>query len=216
VIDLYAKKLEDQFLCILGGFLEESSHDYSRTLSNEILEVFSRIPHLNFHLKLAAITTYNDHLINNIHYPMIYGICFDINTKTLRKMNFIDFGPGFRLRTVYQSIHSHCAWCVYSSLNRIITIKQFPIDRNIIERYYKRLYKYYFHDDQQLLKMTSTSPEQERPSYLLNMKKVILYILKYSNELPQWFDKQTHSIVYYRFNDKWKTDNTNIVEDIEI
>ena len=147
---------------------------------------------------------------------MIYGICFDINTKTLRKMNFIDFGPGILLRMVYQSLDSHCAWCLYTSSKGTITIKQFPIDRDIIERYYNRLHKYYFHDDQQLLKMTSTSPAQERPSYLINMKKLILFILKYWRELPGWFDEQTHSIVYYRSNKKWITDNQKIVEDIEI
>jgi len=204
------------FCIISGGFLDGSDRQHSRTLSNEILEILSQIRHLKFHLKLAAITTYNDHIINNIHYPMIYGICFDINTKTLRKMNFIDFGPAFRLRTTYQSVDDHCAWCVYTSLKGLIIIKKFSIDRNIIENYYKRLYKYYFHNDQQLLTMTSTSPEQERPSYILNMKKTTLYILKYSNELSEWFDKQTHSIVYYRLNDKWITDNTKIVEDIEI
>jgi hypothetical protein len=48
------------------------------------------------------------------------------------------------------------------------------------------------------------------------MKKTILYILKYSKELPEWFDNQTHSIVYYWLNNKWITDNTKIVEDVEI
>jgi hypothetical protein len=131
-------------------------------------------------------------------------------------MNFIDTGPAFNLRTAYLSLHHHCAWCVYSSLKRQITIQQFHIDKNAVESYYKRLYKYYFHDDQQLLKMTSTSPEQERASYVTNTKKNILYILKYYKEIPEWFDRQTHSIVYYRLNDKWITDNTKIVEDIEI
>lgn len=175
------------------------------------------MPSISFHLKLAAITPYNDHIINNIHYPMIYGICFDINTKNIRKMNFIDYGPAFRLRTVYLSVdHDHCAWCIYSSLKGTITISKFTIDRNLIDRYYGRLYRNYFHNDKQLLSMTSTSPEQERPSYIINMKKTILYILKYSKEIPEWFDQQTHSIVYYRLNNKWITDNTKIVEDIEI
>jgi len=147
---------------------------------------------------------------------MIYGICFDINTKILRKMNFIDYGPAFRLRTVYQSTDHHCAWCIYTSLKGIITIKKFHIDKNLIERYYLPLYKYYFYNDQQLLKMTSTSPEQERVSYIINMKKTILYILKYYKELSEWFDKQTQSIIYYRLNDKWITDNTKLVEDTEI
>jgi hypothetical protein len=147
---------------------------------------------------------------------MIYGICFDINTKILRKMNFIDYGPAFRLRTVYQSTNSHCSWCIYTSLKGNITIKKFQIDKNIIENYYGHLYKYYFHNDQQLLKMTSTSPEQERNSYIINMKKTILYVIKYYKEIPEWFDRQTNFIIYYRVNDKWITDNTKIVEDIEI
>jgi len=171
---------------------------------------------ISFHLKLAAITPYNDRIINNIHYPMIYGICFDINTKTIRKMNFIDYGPAFRLRSMYLSVNNHCAWCIYSSLKGRITIKKFTIDKNVIDSYYGRLYKYYFHNNQQLLKVTSTSPAQERPSYIIQMKKTILYILKYSKELPEWFDNQTHSIVYYWLNNKWITDNTKIVEDVEI
>jgi hypothetical protein len=147
---------------------------------------------------------------------MIYGICFDINTKLLRKMNFIDFGPAFRLRTVYQSTDHHCAWCVYTSSKGTVTLKKFHIEKDLIERYYGRLYKYYFHNDQQLLTMTSTSPDQERSSYVINMKKMILYILKYYKELPEWFDKQTHSIIYYRIDQKWTTDNQKIVEDVEI
>lgn len=148
---------------------------------------------------------------------MIYGICFDVHNKTLRKMNFINFGPAFRLRSVYLSVHHYHAWCIYSSSIGSITLKQFSIDRNIIERHYKPLYQYYFHDNEKLLNFTSTSPRQERPSYLLHMRKTILFILKYANEFAQWFDPQTHSIVYYRSNDgQWKTDNEKIVEDIEI
>ena len=147
---------------------------------------------------------------------MIYGLNFDINRKILRKIQFIDYGPAFRLRSVYLSTHTHCAWCIYSSLKGIISLKIFQIDKDIIDRYYGRLYKYYFHNDQQLLLMTSTSPKQERLSYIINMKKNILYLLKYYKEITDWFDKQTQSIIYYRLDNKWKTDNTKIVEDIEI
>ena len=201
----------------LGGFLDGSNRQYSRNLSNEILGLLSSNPDLKFRLKLAAITTFNDHIINDIHYPMIYGICFDIHNKTLRKMNFIDFGPAFRLRSIYLSVHSYPAWCIYTSSKGSITIKQFSIDRDIVERHYKPLKKYYFHNDEQLLHFTSTSPLQERPSYVPHMKKTILYILKYAHELSQWFDPQTQSIVYYRSNDgQWETDNRRIVEDVEI
>jgi hypothetical protein len=171
---------------------------------------------MSFHLKLAAITTYNDHIINNIHYPMIYGICFDINTKTIRKMKFIDYGPAIRLRMVYLSTNSNCAFCIYSSRKGIITIKKFRIDKYAIDNYYRRLHKYYFHDNQRLLDMTSTSPAQERETYIINMKKNILYILTYHEQLPEWFDKQTNEIIYYRSNDKWITDNKMIVDDVEI
>ena len=216
-LPVFNKAFSIVFLFVfLGGFLDESNRQHSRKLSNEVLDIFSSTPDISFHLKLAAITNYNDYIINNIHYPMIYGICFDINTKAIRKMSFIDNGPAFRLRALYLSLDDHCAWCVYSSLKGCITIKQFYVDKNLIESYYRRLYKYYFHDDQQLLKMTSTSPAQERASYVINMKKNILYILKYYKELSEWFDKQTHSIVYYRLNDKWITDNAKIVEDVDI
>lgn len=131
-------------------------------------------------------------------------------------MNFIDYGPGFLLRSLYQSVDTHCAWCIYTSLKGIIKIKKFEIEKNLVERYFGRLYKYYFHDDQQLLLMTSTSPEQERKSYVTNMKKNILFILKYYKEIPEWFDKQTDSIIYYRSNNKWITDSTKVIENIEI
>ncbi|CAF2840218.1 unnamed protein product [Rotaria sp. Silwood2] len=132
---------------------------------------------ISFHLKLAAITTYNDHIVNNIHYPQIYGICFDINTKNIRKMEFIDNGPAFRLRTLYPIANSHGASCIYSSLEGTIKIKKIHIDSNLIVPYYKRLY---------------------------------------THDISKWFDEQTHSIVYYRSNDKWITDNKKIIDDIEI
>ncbi|CAF1046940.1 unnamed protein product [Rotaria sordida] len=212
----YSPENVDYDVYIVGGFLDGSNRQYSRTLSNEILHIFCTIPNISFHLKLAAITTYNDHIVNNIHYPHIYGICFDINTKNIRQMDFIDNGPAFRLRTVYQSANSHIASCIYSSLKGTITIEKFDIDKQFIKHYYKPLYEQYFHNDQQLLKMTSTSPEQERKSYLINMKKTILYILKYYKDISKWFDEQTHSIIYYRLNDRWITDNKKIIDDIEI
>ncbi|CAF3984427.1 unnamed protein product [Adineta steineri] len=212
----YAPENVNYDVYLVGGFLDSSDRQYSLTLSNEVLNLFSKMPNISFYLKLAAITPYNDHIINNIHYPLIYGICFNINTKSICKMNFIDYGPAFRLRSVYLSVDNHIAWCIYSSLKGTVTLKEFFIDRNLIRRYYQPLYMYYFSDDQKLLSMTSTSPEQERSSYLLHMKKTIVYILKYSKEISEWFDKQTHSIVYYRLNDKWITDNKNIIEDIEI
>lgn len=201
---------------ILGGFIDGSDREYSRSLSNEILSVLSANTNVKFHLKLAAMTNYNDHIINHIHYPMIYGICFDIHTKTLRKMNFINFGPAFRLRSVYLSVSSDSAGCIYTSSKGSIAIKQFSINRYVIDRYYQRLYKNYFHDDELFLKNTSTSPIQERPSYLPHMRKTVLYILKYAEQIPQWFDPQTHSIVYYRSNNQWMTDNRQIIEDIEL
>lgn len=208
--------VDDVISVILGGFIDGSNQDHSRSLSNEVLGVLSANVNVKFHLKLAAITNYNDHVINHLHYPMIYGICFDIHTKTLRKMNFIDFGPVFRLRSVYLAVSSDSAWCIYTSSKGSIAIEQFSINSNIVERYYKRLYKYYFHNDELLLKNTSTSPAQERPSYLSHMKKTILYILKYAEHIPQWFDPQTHSIVYYRSNNQWITDNRKIIEEIEL
>ncbi|CAF2122028.1 unnamed protein product [Rotaria magnacalcarata] len=212
----YAPHNTEYDVYLAGGFLDDSGKQHSRTLSNEILNLFSKIPNISFHLKLAAITMYNDHIIKNIHYPQVYGICFDVQTKNIRKMNFIDNGPAFRLRTVYQSANCEKAWCIYSSLKRTIEIKRFFIKESAVERFYKPLYRYYFHDDQQLLAVTSTSPAQELESYIINMKKTTLYILKYYKVLPEWFDKETHSIVYYRFNDTWKTDNKNIVDDVEI
>ncbi|CAF4361846.1 unnamed protein product, partial [Adineta steineri] len=80
-----------------SGFLDGSDRQYSLTLSNEVLNLFSKMTNISFYLKLAAITPYNDHIINNIHYPLIYGICFNVNTKSICKMNFIDYGPAFRL-----------------------------------------------------------------------------------------------------------------------
>jgi len=170
-LEQYAPQNTNYDVYLVGGFLDQPHRQHSRPLSNEILDILSRISNITFHLKLAAITPYNDHIINNIHYPMIYGVCFDINTKILRKMNFIDFGPAFRLRTIYQSTDHHCAWCIYTSSKGIIEIKKFQIDKNLIKAYYRQLYKYYFHNDQQLLAMTSTSPEQERISYVTNVKK---------------------------------------------
>ncbi|CAF1064405.1 unnamed protein product [Rotaria sp. Silwood1] len=212
----YAPENTEYDVYIVGGFLDETRRQYSRNLSNEILYIFSTKPNITFHLKLAAITIYNDHIVDDIHYPHIYGICFDINTKNIRKMVFIDNGPGFRLRTVYQTADSHPAWCIYSSLEGKLTIKKFDIDRNSVVPYYKHLYKYFFHNNQQLLAMTSTSPEQERDTFIKNMKKTILYIITYYKDIPKWFDEQTHSIIYYHSNDEWITDNKKIIDDIEI
>ena len=201
---------------ISGGFLDGSNRQYSHKLSHSVLNIFAGLSNVSFHLKLAAITPYNDHIVHNVHYPLIYGICFDVSTKSIRKMNFSDFGPAFRLRSVYLSVANHSAYCIYSSRIGTIMISQFSVDRNLVKQYYRLLYLYYFHNDQKLLSMTSTSPKQERPSYLNQMKKTILYILKYSKVLPDWFDKQTHSIVYYRSNGHWVTDNKNVVDDVEI
>ena len=49
------------------------------------------------------------------------------------------------------------------------TIKEFYVDKNLIESYFGRLHRYYFHTYQLLLKVTSTSPAQERASHVINM-----------------------------------------------
>lgn len=154
--------------------------------------------------------------MNDIHYPLIYGICFDVQTKNIRKMSFIDNGPAFRLRSVYQSMTHGPAYCIYSSIQGTITIKCFDVDKSSIERYYLPLYKHYFYDDTMLLSATSTSPAQERPSFIINMKKTVMYILKYAKEIPKWFDKNTKSIIYNWLDNKWTTENKEIIDDIPI
>ena len=143
-----------------------------------------------FHLRLAAITNYNDHVVNAVHFPLTYGICFDIRDKTIRKMNFVSFGPAFRLRMVYHSVSSHPCLCIYSSFKGEISVPKFQIERNIVERYYRPLYSNYFHKDDELLRLTSTSPKQERPSYLFNMKKTIVFILTFSTKISEFFDEK--------------------------
>ena len=208
---------EPSAVVLLGGFLDQSDRQYSLTLSNEILDLLAKLPNMTFHLKLAAITAHNNRTdTDGTHYPMIYGLCFDVHTRTLRKMSFVDYGPAFRLRMVHQSTGHHPACCLYSSSHGTVQIKRFQIDRDTIERYYRRLHKYYFRDDQRLLAMTSTSPKQERSTYVENMKKTILYILKYHEQLPEWFDPDTRSLVYRRANGRWITDNDRVVDDVHI
>ena len=131
-------------------------------------------------------------------------------------MDFVNYGPAFLLRNAYLSATNDYAWCIYSSLKPTVKIKKFQMNRNLIEYYFRPLYTYYFHDDQKLLDKTSTSPKQERPSYLINMKKIVLYILKYYEVFSEWFDQRTELIVFYWSNNKWTTDNTKIVDDIEM
>ena len=198
-----------------GGFLDQSDREYSRKLSNEVLQIFTKMSEEIFHLQLAAITNYNDHLIDGIHYPLIYGICFDIHSKSIRKMSFIDHGPGIRLRMICHSITQHPCHCLYSSSQGDIHLPRFHIEGNLVDRYFRPLHRYYFNKDKELLRLTSTSPEQERATYLNNMKKTILFVLTYHQQLPQWFDSSTNSIVFYRFDQQWKTNNPHVIEDIQ-
>jgi hypothetical protein len=181
----------------------------------EILDHLSKISHRVFRLQLAAISTYNDHIINKIHYPMIYGICFDIRNNFMRKMSFIDYGPAFHLRAIQQSTGDSCAYCIYSSLQGQIRLERFDIDHQLVD-FYRRLQKSYFQDDQRLLALTSTSPEQERSTYLSNMKKTIVYILKYYQQIPIWFNNRNHAIVYDRVDDQWITNDSHVIDNIEI
>ena len=174
------------------------------------------MPQRTFHLKLAAITMYNDHLIDGVHFPLIYGLCFDVQNNSIRRMRFKEFGPAFRLRSVYHSVHSHSSYCLYSSIRARIVLKRFQIERNLVEQYFRRLHKYCFHDEPRLLTLTSTSPVQERPTYVGGMKKTILYVLKYHSQLPQWFDQRTQEIVFEYSEQKWRASNPHVVEEIEL
>lgn len=133
----------------------------------------------------------------------------------MRKMSFVSHGPALRLRMIYHSTQTHPCYCLYSSARGEIHLRKFRIDRHLIDRYYRPLYQYYFTRDQELLRLTSTSPEQERPSYLINMKKQIIFLLQYHQQIPEWFDSKTNLIVFRWIDQQWKTENPQLIEDID-
>ncbi|CAF0936101.1 unnamed protein product [Didymodactylos carnosus] len=204
----------DYNVYLVGGFLDNSRKQYSNTLSNEVLNVLAKNEQNKFHLKLAAITPHNDYIKaeNNTHYPYIYGVLYDIRNNQLKKMTFIDNGPGSCLRSLRGSEYSLPLLCVYSSLNGYIFIDKFSVNSTHYQQY-RYLYDYYYSNDKSLLKVTSTSPEQERPSYLKMMRNKIVYILKYYQQIDKWFDNETSSIIYKKdpSTHQWIT-NSPVVE----
>jgi len=135
-------------------------------------------------------------------------------------MTFIDYGPGVRLRLVRSSTCSLPVPCIYSSSNGCITIERFSFDSNSrVYGYYEYLYKSCFKDDKQLTMMTSTSPEQERPTFVKNMKKTIKYVLSYHQLISEWF-QNNDKIMYKKESSllsppKWTTASP-VIEDIDI
>jgi hypothetical protein len=58
-------------------------------------------------VKLFCCTELNDELKSNIHYPVIYGICYNIKTKKIFKCNNFEYkGPDLQARSARHFSHN--------------------------------------------------------------------------------------------------------------
>lgn len=66
---------------------------------NHFKELFARSSHI-LHLKMCIVTKLNDSIVRGVHYPIVYGLGYNIKERTAFKCNrFIDKGPDMLARS---------------------------------------------------------------------------------------------------------------------
>jgi len=181
-------------LYIVGGFID------NRHISNDVtLNLFKLFINSseNFYLKLCIVSEQNDIIKNGIHYPIAYGFGYNIKTKNIFMCNkFIDKGPDLEVRSA-RHFSSNGNMNIYDSLNSRLVIGPFDYEPISQVKLLARL------PDSVLLKYFSTSPDQEPPEFINNLKKTFCIMIEHPEPLISYFRNMKSFVYCKNDNGSW-------------
>ncbi|CAF0728157.1 unnamed protein product [Brachionus calyciflorus] len=179
---------------LVGGF--EDSNNSSQELTNQIFDALLNRSEI-FNLKLCINTKLNSIKLNNVNFPMIYGLGYEIKNKKVFMCNkFLDKGPDFLARSAR-----------HFSTNGNMNIYD-PVECKLIIRPFS--YKVYDYIPQcidlpenVLLKYFSTSPEQEPAHFSANLREVFKFMCKHPKPLKTYFINNEPFIYVKKDDGSW-------------
>lgn len=184
-------------LYIVGGFTDSRKISFDVTL--ELFNIFREAVE-DLHLKLCVVTKLNDTIKDAIHFPMAYGLGYNIKTECVFMCNnFVDKGPDSIARSA-RHFSSNGNMNIFDTLNSKLTIGPFdyePIDQcdRLIEFPEKVLLKYF-----------STSPNQEPANFVTNLKKTFRIMCDHPKPCDTYF-KNMQPFIYIKKEDgSWELD----------
>lgn len=189
------KKLNDSSqiefnLYIIGGFNDPKKYSIKTTLS--LMEIFMQSTE-KFNLKLCLVTKLNNLVKNNINFPIAYGLGYNIKKSQVYMCNdFKEKGPDQGVRGARHFSESENL-CIYDPIKYRLVIGPFNYESMEHADHYIRLPK------NTLLKYFSTSPEQEPPEFVDNLKRTFQTMINYPDPLTSYFNHKPN--VYKRHVD---------------
>jgi len=178
-------------LYVVGGF--QDSRKISQDVTNELFELFIESAD-EFHLKLCVVTKLNDTLKNNVHFPNAYGFGYNLKTQSVFMCNrFVDKGPDLVARSA-RHFSPNGNMNIFNSEDSTLVIG--PFDYEPIQ-HADQLHRM---PDHVLLKYFSTSPEQEPPEFVCNLKKTFQIMVEHPEPCRTYF-KDMKPFVYGKLED---------------
>lgn len=179
-------------LYMVGGF--QDSREISQQVTHDLFNIFMESP-VEFHLKLCIVTKLNDIITNNnVHFPNAYGFGYNIKTQSIFMCNqFCDKGPDLVARSA-RHFSSNGNMNIFNHDSSTLTIG--PFDYDPIQQA-DQLHKV---PDHVLLKYFSTSPEQEPPDFIHNLKRTFKIMIEHPEPLRTYF-KDMKPLVYVKLED---------------
>jgi len=168
---------------VVGGFHDEDNDDRytSEALSTSLFNVLCRCS-VKLHLRTACVcelNTISDHRAP-VNMPAIRGLSVEVRTGEIYPAQFVDRGPDLAVRVARSLTGPPELSNVYDASRSLLVIVPFP---------YSPLPS--VHDaltmsDEQLLHFFSTSPQQEGPNFVSDLRRTFSFLAEHPNSSDYW------------------------------
>ena len=164
---------------IFGGF------DDPRSLSKKTTKDILAVLHLcndNLHLMTACITELNNCYRDGVPFPVVYGVGVDVRTGKIFPATFPEKGPEVLVRhaQLFDRAKPHN---IYNRSTKQLVIGPFDWYFHNSDWFENMLAK----PDNELMKVSSTSPAQEPASFLPTMKSTFRFLIQNTDSMAELF-----------------------------
>uniref|UniRef100_A0A1B6CM09 Protein N-terminal asparagine amidohydrolase n=1 Tax=Clastoptera arizonana TaxID=38151 RepID=A0A1B6CM09_9HEMI len=177
-------------LQLIGGFSD--THNYSEELFYNLMHSFHKNP-IEIDLTLACVGELNTILRSGMHWPILYGLGLNVKTGEIFPATFLDKGPEQALRTARHLTGSQHMLDIYDCGLGLLRIG--PFNYNPL----RGVDLWLEQPDEIILQHLSTTPEQEAPHFVMQVKSALKYIQDHPFPAVTVFrDNRPH---YYRIDE---------------
>ena len=178
---------------VVGGFNDDKG--MSGKLTKSILHCLNRHP-LIVHLKTFCVCGMNTILKNNVSWPVVYGIKYDMKTRTIFPSSWKYRGPEEGLRGCRVFAGSRDFIEVYDTSSQTIAVKPFLFDSGYDR---KDLMMILSLPDDFIRKHFSTSPAVEPDHFVSSVRRSFEILASDTNYFPN-----NQPLVYTFIEGSWK------------